>query len=131
MDHFYKNFKTFWPSLAKKTVKHCNGTRYGVYARTDTGESYLYNDMDNSARPLPRDANRMTEEECRNEFGKRLYWLMTIKGVTQADLSERTGISRIAISNYINSRYTPSFYNADKIAKALDCSLDELRYTEW
>ena len=54
--------------------------------------------------------------------------MMYIKGITQSELSNCTDIPQYLISDYIRGKRTPSFYNVDKIAKALDCSVDELRY---
>lgn len=79
-------------------------------------------------RKLPRDSNNMSEEEYRIEFSMRLKKIMYRKGWTQDDLSEATGITQAMISRYISRKATPSFYNVDKIAKALGCSTDEFRY---
>jgi transcriptional regulator with XRE-family HTH domain len=55
---------------------------------------------------------------------------MTRQGVSQLELSELTGIPQSTISNYLTGKFLPGFYNMDKIAKALKCSIDEFRYTE-
>ena len=70
----------------------------------------------------------MSEQQCREEFSIRLKRLMYRQGVTQKELSEETGISEMTISNYMNGKRTPSFYNVDKISKALKCSIDIFRY---
>lgn len=88
----------------------------------------LYDDVDQTFRKLPQDRDHMTEQQCRHELGMRLKRLMYRRGVTQKQLAEKTGISEIAISNYINEKQTPSFYNVDRIAKVLQCSIDDLRY---
>ena len=64
------------------------------------------------------------------EFRQRLRRLMTRQGVSQLELSELTGIPQSTISNYLTGKFLPGFYNMDKIAKALKCSIDEFRYTE-
>ena len=94
----------------------------------ENGESYLYNDSTNVLTRLPNDRNNMTEEECSKEFGRRLRRIMLIKGVSQLELSELTEISRVLLSRYMNGKSNPGFYNIDKIARALDCSVDEFRY---
>jgi transcriptional regulator with XRE-family HTH domain len=71
----------------------------------------------------------MTEDECRSEFGYRLVHIMIRKGISQVDLAERIGVSNVMINRYINGSNTPSFYVVDKIAKALNCSMDDFRYT--
>lgn len=52
--------------------------------------------------------------------GKRLKVLMFEKGITQAELAKRAGITQGAITNYINGR-TPRGKILDKIATVLGC----------
>jgi transcriptional regulator with XRE-family HTH domain len=53
---------------------------------------------------------------------------MALEGISQCELSERTGITQPSISDYMNGKKLPSFYTVDKIAKALGCSVDAFRY---
>lgn len=45
---------------------------------------------------------------------------------SQTDLAGKTGLEPSAISQYENEYRTPSLKNFIKIARALNCSLDEL-----
>lgn len=45
---------------------------------------------------------------------------MSLRGLKQVDLVEKTGISKGALSSYISGRYTPKQNNIFLIAKALD-----------
>lgn len=55
------------------------------------------------------------------EFSKRLVERMTELGLRQADLAEKTGISRSLISSYVIGRYEPKDENLQLLAKVLDC----------
>ena len=101
-----------------------------IIIKTKDGEVYLYDLFDKSIRTLPEDRTNITEKQCRKEFGRRLRRIMWFRGMTQIELSEKTGIQQYAISNYTTGRTTPSFYIVDKIAKALHCSMDDFRYVE-
>lgn len=94
----------------------------------ENGDKVLYNDTNNSVRNLPSDIDNMSEYEFKREFGIRLKKLMNKKGITQEELSEITEITRPMISNYIRGKSLPTFYNMDRIAKALDCSTEEFRH---
>lgn len=126
--NMFESFKAFFPSLAESTVEYYNHSRSELVAKLDDGRAFLYDNTNNSIRKLPRDSNNMSEEEYRIEFSMRLKKIMYRKGWTQDDLSEATGITQAMISRYISRKATPSFYNVDKIAKALGCSTDEFRY---
>ena len=51
---------------------------------------------------------------------KRIQEGMELRGLKQADLVERTGISKGALSSYISGRYVPKQNNTFLIAKALN-----------
>ncbi|WP_289182964.1 LexA family transcriptional regulator [uncultured Dubosiella sp.] len=53
---------------------------------------------------------------------ERIVEAMTEKGISQAELSRRTGISKGALSSYINGRYEPKQKNIFKIAAVLNVS---------
>ena len=53
---------------------------------------------------------------------QRIQEGLELRGLKQADLVEKTGISKGALSSYISGRYTPKQNNIYLIAKALDVS---------
>lgn len=55
-----------------------------------------------------------------NIFGKRLSTALSLKDVKPTELSEKTGISRGAISSYISGRWKAKQDNLFLIAKALN-----------
>lgn len=122
------NFKMQFPKVAERmtTFERYNETELLVYL--DDGSVVLYDDLNCMIRNMPKDSNRMSEAEFRSEFSFRLRKIIEIRGISQSKLAQRIGISTIMLSRYVCGRNTPTFYMADKIAKALDCSLDDLRY---
>lgn len=49
-----------------------------------------------------------------------------LKGKTQKELSESIGVNQSSISHFENGIRLPSLQTAQALAKALDCSVDEL-----
>lgn len=127
-DYLLENAKFYHPHLTDHAVNYHEVNRWELVIELDDGLVFMYDDWDRSIRKLPRDCFNMSEEECKREFGMRLRSLMFRKNVTQVKLSEMTGIPQPSISNYMKGKASPSFYNVDRIAKALNCSIDELRY---
>lgn len=69
----------------------------------------------------------MTDEQLRLEFSKRLRGIAwRNKGYRQRALSEATGISEVTISYYYNGLRMPKADNLIKIARAIDCTIDDL-----
>ena len=50
----------------------------------------------------------------------RLNEIISLRGIKQVELIEKTGISKGALSSYLSGRYIPKQDNIYKLAKALD-----------
>jgi DNA-binding Xre family transcriptional regulator len=125
-----ENMKLHFPLITEHAVEFIQDDRTSVVMKLETGESFLYDDYDKTIRKLPSDSKEMTESEVRREFFFRLRKIMMLKGVTQTELSEMTGISQPVLNRYLTGKATPGFYAVDRIAKALKCSTDDFRYTK-
>lgn len=126
-DYVYDEFSFNFPSIARQATSYHHISDIELIIKLENGEVVSYENINKSLRILP-DSNSLTEEECRREFAIRLKLMMAVRGMSQTKLSEATGIQQHMISDYTKGKRTPGFYNLDKIAKALDCSIDELRY---
>ena len=121
-------FERYFPTIAKHACFYTEVTPELLHIELDDGMNFMYDDLDNSITRMPDNKYYMTEGECRQIFAWRLRRVMRHKCVSQLELAEMTGIHEVSISNYMNGKTTPSFYAVDRIAKALDISMDELRY---
>lgn len=128
-DRLYANFEMHFSVTASKAERYYESGDDELTIVLQNGDRVLYDDVDKTIRSLPRDSDHLSELECRTEFAKRLRKVMYKKGITQIELSEMTGITQQTISLYMSGKRLPGFYNVDKIAKALGCSIEELRYT--
>lgn len=130
--HVFKEMTYYHPYIADRIEKYSFNVSLGeLTLKLDDGSTMLYDFFHQSMRRLPSDSTKMTEEECKREFGLKLQKMLHSRGMSQAELSEKTGISQPVISNYVRGKVSPSFYATDKIAKALKCSVDDLRYVDF
>ena len=129
-DYIFTNLNLYYPFLSEKMISCEKIGPYELIIKTSDGATTLYDDINHSIRRLPKDSNNMTEQEVTIEFQQRLLRMMLRRNISQSELSRLTSISQSTISSYLTGRALPSFYNLDKIAKALKCSIDEFRYTE-
>lgn len=99
---------------------------------TKHGDTYTYDDKKRKVVRVMKEEDKvlgvMTEEDWRKEFSIVLRNKMKKKGMKGYMLAEKTGLSRIAISKYVNATRTPSSYNLVLIADALGCLVSELTY---
>ena len=56
----------------------------------------------------------------------RIQKAMELRGLRQADLVDRTGINKGALSSYISGRYNPKQTNIYLLARALDVNVEWL-----
>lgn len=125
-ERIVKEIELYFPYIYSD-MKECRGIGYHEWLiELFDGERIIYDDFEKTIRNIHGDD--IDEQTCRNEFGIRMRKIMWSKGILQEDLAEMTGIQRTQLSNYMNGKNSPSYYNAGKIAKALDCSLDDFRY---
>jgi DNA-binding Xre family transcriptional regulator len=129
-DHIFENMQRYFPRFVEQIVEY-HITEYDeIVAKLTDGRVVIYDDRLHTIRTLPSDCSNLSESEYRTEFGIRLRKMMHRRGITQEELSDMTNIARPIISNYINGKNTPGLYNVDKIVKALNCSIDDLRYID-
>ncbi len=57
---------------------------------------------------------------------KKLFDLMAVKGLTQADLAEKSGVSRASVWAMLKKGHTPRPDTVGKIAKVLGVKPSEL-----
>lgn len=123
----FEDFIVYFPSIGTHAVKYWESSTYELYVELDDGMIAIFDYTNKTIRWLSQN-DYTTEQKCKYEFGRRLKRLMFIKGVTQMELADMTGISQTLLSGYITGRVSPTFPKVDKICRALDCSMDELRY---
>ena len=58
------------------------------------------------------------------EFGKRLKELLVARGMSQRELALRTSIAEASITRYIKGERNPSAKILQRMADALDCSVE-------
>lgn len=94
------------------------------------GDQVDYSIRTKSYRPVPQlviaTPDDITDDICREVFAANLQEAMVTRGIGQAVLAERTGLSSACISKYLHKKSTPSITQLEKIAHALGCDRYEL-----
>lgn len=68
----------------------------------------------------------MKKQEWLNLFGENLKKLMDERGITTAELAEKTCLSRATISKYINKKQTPKPKAVINLSIVLGVSINDL-----
>lgn len=128
MDYMIANCEAFYPFLLDDAIMTADIGHSELLIERSDGERYIYDDFEKTFRRVSKNSSEVTEEEFRREFGIRLRSVMWRKGLTQEELSERSGVSRTSISNYMRGKNIPSLYTMRKLAKAMGCSIEDFTY---
>ena len=70
----------------------------------------------------------MQKDEYAKAFGEYLKSLLEEKGMTQAELARRTGMTEASVSRYISGQRTPRISQAYEIAEVIGIDMNTLIY---
>lgn len=130
MDEYMHQVHLYFPDLLGEVVHVREYVQFMLLLETNTKYDYFYNITNNVLIPIPKDDKNLDKESFRRIFGVLLRRALECSGLTQEELSEKTGIPQPNISDYLYGKHFPSFYQIDKMAKAMNCSVEDLRYVK-
>lgn len=130
MDEYMHQVYLYFPDLLGEIVHAREYVYLMLLLETNSKYDYFYNLTNNVLIPIPKDDKNLDKESFRQIFGVLLRRALECSGLTQEELSEKTGIPQPNISDYLYGKHFPSFYQIDKMAKAMNCSVDDLRYVK-
>lgn len=122
-EYLYENFKLYFPSFEKDCVGWKQTDLFELEINNKDGSIDIYNDMDHTLGPK---INTGTDAGWKKEFARRLRKKIAMRGITQTNISELTGISQPLLSLYVQGKSLPSAQNVSSLAKALNCSVNDL-----
>lgn len=130
MDEYMHQVYLYFPDLLGEVVRVREYVQFMLLLETNTKYDYFYNITNNVLIPIPKDDKNLDKESFRRIFVVLLRRALECSGLTQEELSEKTGIPQPNISDYLYGKHFPSFYQIDKMAKAMNCSVEDLRYVK-
>lgn len=128
MYDIYENAKRYCPTTFKYAVECERISEHELVFIFEDGSREIYDDFDKTTRTITNIDSTPSMDDYKNDFGIRLRRLLRYKNMTRCELAERIGVDRSIIGKYIKGTHAPSLYVACAIAKALDCSLNDLVY---
>ena len=124
---FTERLKLMHRPIFERAVEYEEVSPTEMIVKTNDGHVYLYDTWGDTIRHMPSDSD-MDKDRFAMEVGERIRRIMDKRGITQEELSNKTGISQSAISRYILGKNILGLLTADKISRALGCSVDDLFY---
>ena len=122
-EHLYENFKLYFPMIEKGCISWRQTDTFELEIDDEDGHVYIYNDMNHS---FGRKPDTSTDAGWKKEFARRLRKKIAMRGISQTNISELTGISQPLLSLYTQGKSLPSAQKVSALAKTLDCSVNDL-----
>lgn len=123
----FDDFCDYWRDVSEEIVDWSPSGTDEIIVRNENDMTWLYNYLDKTLRKIYKKSDAdLSEEEWRYNFSVKLKRKMRAELMSNIELSNRTGISTIMISKYINCKSSPSAYNLQKIADALGTTISAL-----
>ena len=124
------NFKQFYPMIFNEAIDFYSNGKLRVVAVMRDGSRYEYDELYSSIRKLHEideyGYEDLNDNLWKNQFGINLRRMLSFRGISQEELSELTGISKVSISQYTTGNALPSALKIRNIARALHCRPDDL-----
>jgi DNA-binding Xre family transcriptional regulator len=126
MTEIWNDFSDYFPLISKDAVDFYRTGRFEITVIFNDRRKAYYNYMNKTIHFIKPKDEQYTEDFWKKQFAISLSRKLTDKCMTQKDLSERSGISQMSLSKYINGKSVPSSYAVTRLADALECSVSEL-----
>ena len=82
--------------------------------------------LDKTTKEAETDSLKLSDDERRKQFGARLRKIRQLLGLTQAELAEKIGMSKQAITLYETGRREASYKSLVALSRALNVTTDWL-----
>lgn len=131
-ESMFEYYASVYPPYAERTINWFPSGQMEITVRLDDRTFWVFDMIGPTIKPLgdkdlnPEAEDDISEEEYRIRLSKNLRIKMHRTAVSQDVLARRSGISTVMINRYMNAKATPSTYNLERIARALQCSPTEL-----
>lgn len=127
LEELFEEYKLYNLGAVENVVDYYKFDADELMVVLDDGRKVLFDNFDKTFRYIRPNtsSDTMDEEQWRIEFARRLIKKMNRRGFTQKLLAEQTGISALMIHKYVSGKSTPSIYNVEKIARALNYSVSD------
>lgn len=120
-----RSIKLEYPRIYHDAIEYIDRGK-DILIRTCVNELYVFEVINEVMYLLARDLYNVTEDEIHKEFLRQIKYRMVLDKIVQAELANICRVSQTTISRYLSGVIVPDVLTASKIAKAVDCSLDEL-----
>ena len=120
----YEDFIFECPYMKDRAARTYDGGKMELIVETTDECIYSYYMLEHTLDLISR--GKPTEEDRKRIFGKKLKRMIWLNAMNQYDLARELGVNVMTISNYVNGKTAPSFFQAQRIMRILKCNENDL-----
>lgn len=121
----FEHYEHYDPPASERTVDEKYIGDFETIFILKDGSRILFDEMTKSTRIIIPAIDE-SDDIWLKEFSRKIKKKMKFKRITQVELADRIGVSRLTVSRYINGQRVPDYLTLKKISKILNCPLDEI-----
>ena len=128
-DDFFIDYMEYYGGSGRGIVKWEPYDKLMICIYYDNGNKAYYDAVGNTVKNIGRrqdDAEFIDDELFMKRFAWRLGSAINSTGLSRTEICERTGISKASLSGYLSGRTVPNMLFIHKLAKVLNCPVEEL-----
>lgn len=128
--HYVLRYDPFAKKIDVISIEELN--EWDLLIKFRDGKKVIYDRFTNYYNEIFYNSiNELTEDQERKEFAYNLRNIMSRKYITQEQLANELNTSQVMISRYVRGESVPSAIVLRKIAKILNCSMDDFFYKQY
>lgn len=116
-----ERFEQYYPYLYEQSVDWWPSGRTCITVKLEDGMLFEYNHIDNTIRRIQSSDRIKDADLLRKEIGYNLKNLILTRGISQAEISERCGITPAMLSRYLHGTSMPGIDKVYALASILGC----------
>lgn len=121
----FEHYEHYDPPASERTVDEKYIGDFETIFILEDGSRILFDEMTKSTRIIIPAIDE-SDDIWLKEFSRKIKKKMKFKRITQIELADNIGISRLTVSRYVNGQRVPDYLTLKKISKVLNCPLDEI-----
>ena len=125
-DRAIYDFNKYYPDLSDRVVDWWPSGRIHITVKLNDGMLFEYNSYDHSIRRVLPSNYSTDAEVLKKTIGYNLEKVILTRGIPQAEIAERSGITPAMLSRYIHGTSMPGIDKVYALAAVLGCRVIDI-----
>ena len=117
--------------IIENAVDYYAVNKWDLFVLLKNGDKFIYDSFSNTVEFDLYENDELTRDQKIKEFTRNLKKILDRNFMTQEELANRIGVSRITINRYATGKQVPDYLTLSEMARILKCSVDDFYYKKY